>query len=86
MDYSLLLGVYYAKEDDEVPEDLDRPNRVFTGLKKSRWMQTYGGAAGVNEETGVKEIYYLGIIDVLIKYRARKKMENLWKGVVYKVI
>jgi len=42
-------------------------------------MTDSGGLKGRNEDYDRDELYYFGIIDVLIKYETRKKMEHLLK-------
>jgi len=43
-------------------------------------MKDDGGIKGYNVDAEREEIYYFGIIDVLIKYETRKKMEQFFKA------
>lgn len=46
-------------------------------------MQDSGGIEGMNTAEDRKEIYFMGIIDILIKFEAKKKMENFFKKIPY---
>jgi len=87
MDYSLLIGVYYPNEDNQ--RDLKKTLRAFDkidvwkNITKSRWMSNNGGIKGYNEEEDREEIYYIGIIDILVKYKAGKKFEHAMKSIAY---
>eukprot|EP01130_Rhizamoeba_saxonica_P018761 TRINITY_DN9516_c0_g1_i2.p1 TRINITY_DN9516_c0_g1~~TRINITY_DN9516_c0_g1_i2.p1 ORF type:complete len:518 (+),score=124.39 TRINITY_DN9516_c0_g1_i2:236-1789(+) len=88
MDYSLLLGVHY-----ETPENIEQTeteivkfeeNNYGANIVKSIYMEDFGGIRGINErEENREELYFVGIIDILVQYVARKKFEHLVKSIPY---
>ena len=64
IDYSLLLGIHNLK------------GKGFVRNENVRWSETDGG--GVVSEDG-RELYLMGVIDILTHYTSRKKMEHLIK-------
>ncbi|KAJ9462290.1 hypothetical protein DIPPA_09834 [Diplonema papillatum] len=79
MDYSYLLGIHRPT----TPEEAKRG--PFHLYDDERCLQADGGGM-CNEGGGshhAGEIYYGGIIDILQEYNARKKAENLYKGLAY---
>jgi len=87
MDYSLLLGIYY-----ETPENKEKTAQNVAKMSESTttihtWYQNdfekfYNGTKVATPE-GRTEVYYLGIIDILIQYKSKKKMEHFMKSVVH---
>jgi len=75
MDYSLLLGISELSEEEMQQPIEETPNEhpLYRHL---------GGVQSKDLETGKpgKYIYYLGIIDILIHYNARKAAETTIKG------
>jgi len=87
MDYSLLLGIYYPTEKNKSKVDTNLKKRKEGGsyistLKQNLFQEHYNGIKGVRDD-GVEEIYYVGIIDILIEYATKKKMEHLFKSLAF---
>ncbi|XP_049850670.1 uncharacterized protein LOC126323721 [Schistocerca gregaria] len=84
MDYSLLVGIYYDSTGKEsaFKSHKGRFRNRDEGFR-SKFQEEYGGIPGVNPETGEKEIYYCGIIDILQRYNGRKKLEHFFKSIPY---
>uniref|UniRef100_A0A6B2L4Z5 PIPK domain-containing protein n=1 Tax=Arcella intermedia TaxID=1963864 RepID=A0A6B2L4Z5_9EUKA len=87
MDYSLLLGIAYEtpenKEKNEAElKKLKENPFVIPELVQNKFQQYYNGAK-VTRPDGGTEVYYVGIIDILIQYVAKKKLEHLLKTVAY---
>lgn len=86
MDYSLLIGIHYQTEENERETKRNKKrykNSVWQRIKRNSFMQDFGGMKGENEDEKRDEIYFMGIIDILIKFEARKKMEHLFKKIPY---
>jgi len=81
MDYSLLFGIYYSTEDNEketkIRERKFKKIDIWKKIKRSTWMKDDGGIKGFNEDEQREEMYYFGIIDILIKYETKKKNGTL---------
>jgi hypothetical protein len=79
MDYSLLVGIHPGgpAPDSIKPE----PRRAHDHEHLSIFQQTSGGTLGYNQETGKYELYFIGIIDVLVQYSTMKKMEHFLKSI-----
>lgn len=79
MDYSLLVGIHdmtKADEDDEKKEtDVNKPPADQSPF--------YCDDGGMLATEGVLEVYYLGIIDILITYGVGKKVETAFKSIKY---
>jgi len=87
MDYSLLLGIYYPTDKDKAKCEANLKKRKEGGtyiasLKHSKFQDHHFGVKAFRED-GKEEIYYIGIIDVLIEYAAKKKVEHLFKSIAY---
>eukprot|EP01125_Pyxidicula_operculata_P020620 TRINITY_DN7657_c0_g1_i1.p1 TRINITY_DN7657_c0_g1~~TRINITY_DN7657_c0_g1_i1.p1 ORF type:complete len:896 (-),score=308.82 TRINITY_DN7657_c0_g1_i1:250-2937(-) len=86
MDYSFLLGIYY-----ETPENKEKNAeaiKVYENVKKipsafQSEFQKFQNGLRVEREDGGVEIYYFGIIDVLVQYVAKKRMEHFVKSLAY---
>uniref|UniRef100_A0A6B2L0V3 PIPK domain-containing protein n=1 Tax=Arcella intermedia TaxID=1963864 RepID=A0A6B2L0V3_9EUKA len=82
MDYSLLVGVYYPteKNKDTIEANLKKRNEGgYIAMKPNEFQDYFGGV----KAHGREEIYFIGIIDVLIEYAAKKKVEHLLKFIAY---
>ena len=91
MDYSLLVGianVNHIKNDSDIDNDSDneiKSNHSDNNNNNNNnniFYQYHGGILSDNK----KEIYYLGIIDILQKYNKKKKMAAFVKGIKYEQI
>jgi len=87
MDYSLLVGIYYPNDENqkELKKTLKEFDQiqVWKNITKSKWMENKGGISGYNVDEDREEIYYIGIIDILVKYKAGKKFEHAMKSIAY---
>jgi len=80
MDYSLLIGIHYQTEENERETKRNKKrykNSVWQRIKRNSFMRDFGGMKGENEDEKRDEIYFMGIIDILIKFEARKKNGTL---------
>jgi len=77
-DYSLLIGFSFLDPIKDFPPNNSQGNF-------SQWTQEYGGllARSATEEP-YKEVYYVGIIDVLTEYDIKKKSEHAIKSILYR--
>lgn len=88
MDYSLLVGIHY--DNDEGKEKTRRKLIEWTRYYsedssfKSLFQSDGSGMAGWNAETKTREVYFIGIIDILQKYTPKKKIEHFLKSIPYK--
>jgi len=87
MDYSLLLGIYYETPEnkEKTAQNLKRTaesKTIINTLYKSAFQQHYNGLR-VTRPDGVTEVYYIGVIDVLVQYITKKKMESFVKSLAY---
>ena len=97
MDYSLLVGIADINEnkiesndfdDDDQDEDSvglksdDDDDRKQCNNNNNIFYQYHGGMLSDNK----KEIYFIGIIDILQKYNKKKKMAGFVKGMKYEQI
>jgi len=92
MDYSLLIGLHYEdRENDRSGSPLppaiaakmkgSTPPEYFTSI----FQANDGGMRGVDEHgNGTGVYYYMGIIDILMLYSVRKKVEHTYKTLRYK--
>ncbi|KAK2726744.1 hypothetical protein QYM36_008208 [Artemia franciscana] len=69
IDYSLLLGVYFVRSDS-------------TALDRNDANDFPSGATLAWTKNGDRLALYMGIIDILQKYDAKKKMEHCLKSVI----
>ncbi|GLB36638.1 putative SAICAR synthase-like protein [Lyophyllum shimeji] len=66
-------GMAGEKEKDLADHFIDRQHFMF--------YQDEGGLRATDENNeDMHTIYYVGVIDILTPYNAKKKLENLWKG------
>uniref|UniRef100_A0A6B2LC72 PIPK domain-containing protein n=1 Tax=Arcella intermedia TaxID=1963864 RepID=A0A6B2LC72_9EUKA len=78
MDYSLLIGIYYSNSSEICSEGLITTNTSSDSqITRSCYFSRLDGC--VNPISGKKEVYYLGIIDYLIVYTEKKKIETFFK-------
>jgi len=87
MDYSLLLGIYYPTEKNKAKVEANLKKRKEGGtyiptLKQNAFQEHFNGVKAARED-GAEEIYYIGIIDILIEYAAKKKVEHILKWIAY---
>jgi len=87
MDYSLLIGIYYETSENKEKtsqniKKLAESKTNITNLYKNKFQQHFNGIKFQGED-GTTEIYYVGIIDVLIQYQTKKKIEGFLKSVAY---
>jgi len=76
MDYSLLLGIYYETPENKAQTELqikklEENKNIIPNLFQSKFQKYYNGAR-ITRPDGVTEVYYVGIIDILIQYVAKK--------------
>jgi len=59
-------------------------NQDDTGIRfyRSKFQKTFHGCS-VTRSDGVTEIYYFGIIDILVQYVSKKKVEHLLRAIAY---
>jgi 1-phosphatidylinositol-4-phosphate 5-kinase len=87
MDYSLLLGIHYETPDNiqKTKDNLNKLNnqKLILSAYKNCFQNDFGGTQVTRPTDNVKEIYYIGIIDILVQYENFKRAENILKKVVY---
>lgn len=99
MDYSLLLGIHYeTPQNTQKTKDnlalLEQSKLIVYAVIASLiiWLgsnhrpnifQQDSNGKKVSKPDGTQEIYYVGIIDVLVQYENFKRAENMLKKVVY---
>jgi len=88
MDYSLLIGIHYETETNK--EDLLKrakenalkpPALQSNTFYANKFQRQQGGIVGYNPVAKRREYYYLGIIDILMQYTARKKAEHFFRAI-----
>lgn len=88
MDYSLLVGVHYDNDEgkEKTRKKLVEWTRYYAedSTFKSLFQSDGSGMAGWNEDTKTREVYFIGIIDILQKYTPKKKIEHFFKSIPYK--
>ena len=84
MDYSLLVGVHKVVEGEQV---LSREATVETQKDRGRLTLLHQDEGGlltpVTDGTGTRELYYIGIIDILQSYNAEKHVAHFFKSMKY---
>jgi len=70
------------KKLHKILKKLSESKSVIPNLFKNRFQQHFNGIK-YQREDGVTEIYYVGIIDVLIQYQGKKRIEGFIKSVAY---
>ena len=73
-DYSFLLGIHVSSEPIEA-----QSSRRSDGARFSAFQRFYGGIPSTNQ----REVFYVGIIDVLTDYGLKKMGEHISKAVLY---
>uniref|UniRef100_A0A0N5AGN9 PIPK domain-containing protein n=1 Tax=Syphacia muris TaxID=451379 RepID=A0A0N5AGN9_9BILA len=100
MDYSLLVGVHrlepcdgFRSDDCHNEDDIDKTAdsggyaASLTDKVRNRFVSNFADHRGVfpaRNYKGQDIILFLGVIDILQKYRFFKKFEHTWKSLVYK--
>lgn len=88
MDYSLLVGVHYDNDEgkEKTRKKLVEWTRYYAedSSFKSLFQVDGSGMAGWNIDTKTREVYFIGIIDILQKYTPKKKIEHFFKSIPYK--
>eukprot|EP01125_Pyxidicula_operculata_P006121 TRINITY_DN2130_c1_g1_i1.p1 TRINITY_DN2130_c1_g1~~TRINITY_DN2130_c1_g1_i1.p1 ORF type:complete len:315 (+),score=120.70 TRINITY_DN2130_c1_g1_i1:764-1708(+) len=87
IDYSMLVGIHYETDDNkeeltsrrsaEKKKSKEETNNVF---KPSIFQLEEGGIIGYNQDENRKEYYYLGVIDILMRYGSKKQAENFFRS------
>jgi hypothetical protein len=84
MDYSLLVGVHRMIEEEQL---LSREATVETQKDRGRLSMFHQDEGGlltpVIEGTTTRELYYIGIIDILQSYNAEKHVAHFFKSMKY---
>lgn len=84
MDYSLLVGVHRMVEGEQV---LSREATVDTQKDRGRLSMFHQDEGGlltpVTDGAPVRELYYIGIIDMLQTYNAEKQVAHFFKSMKY---
>jgi len=69
------LSMMFVKKEDLTILKSIGPNRI------SDFQRTHGGTLSKPLDDGKREIYFLGIIDLLQKWNSKKQVESLFKGI-----
>jgi len=80
MDYSLLVGIHDRTKLTPNQAEEEQKMEGTSFVDPSPFYKDDGGMVAAD---GVDEVYYLGIIDILITYGTKKKMETAFKSVKY---
>jgi len=93
MDYSLLVGIHYEDREDnafggESPLSFPRSNRLAISTPETSTNKMFteddGGMRGYDESGHPsREFFYIGIIDILMLYTVRKRLEHTYKTIRY---
>jgi len=76
-DYSLLVGIHYMDRDTQNTKIVKKP-------AVSMFQYDDGGLQARTDEQGLlKEVYFLGIVDILTLYDLKKKSEHAIKQILY---
>jgi len=93
MDYSLLIGIHYAdRENDRSGPPSPLPPAIAAKMNgpepdyfHSIFQTNDGGMRAVDDSGNLTGIYYyMGIIDILMLYSVRKKVEHTYKTLRYR--
>jgi hypothetical protein len=92
MDYSLLVGIHYETDDNRdtlAKREQDRVNNASPQhstkhrMRFTEYQAHDGCLIGHNpNENNRAEFYLIGMIDILVQYNARKKLENFFRGTI----
>uniref|UniRef100_A0A7S3NTI8 PIPK domain-containing protein n=1 Tax=Euplotes crassus TaxID=5936 RepID=A0A7S3NTI8_EUPCR len=93
IDYSLLIGIHDKKADPNTGKNYvsnismmsesDAGTRTVRDYVQSHSLPFYEQDEGGIQNFNKKEIYFLGIIDILTEYNTKKKMEHFFKRLKY---
>lgn len=84
MDYSLLCGIHYFNRDSDKESQLKNNNENENINHSPFFQKDFGGIISTNNEGKLgDELYYFGIIDILVKFGTKKKLENIGKSLLY---
>ena len=88
MDYSLLVGIHYDTKEGRAARDKKAAewSKLYTedASYRSLFQTDDFGIAGWNPDEQRREVYFIGIIDILQKYTSKKRFEHLLKSIPYK--
>jgi 1-phosphatidylinositol-4-phosphate 5-kinase len=73
MDYSLLLGIHYRTSGSGVPQTGKTLRQPYM------FRYDHGGISGV--DNNANEVYFCGLIDILQRFNAKKRVENVVKRI-----
>lgn len=84
-DYSLLVGIHTTHQDVSTHtfktlEKTDMTMSQWHNRSISIWNRDHGG---IRAKTPSKEVYFLGIVDILTQYDFKKRSEHMLKSLVY---
>ncbi|MES1912598.1 MAG: hypothetical protein MHM6MM_004847 [Cercozoa sp. M6MM] len=83
MDYSFLLGISYLRMNTDMITETPELDVKPSYGRRSVFQQYHGGVPSYRQDGAPHvEIYYVGIIDILQKYNARKTLETMGRSVV----
>jgi len=80
IDYSLLIGIHHLGSDNT--EKTHAPSSIENSGHKKYYEEKFNHREGIMSADG-RDIYYIGIIDILTQFNSRKKMEYVFKSVAY---
>merc|ERR1712166_721184 len=86
IDYSLLLGIHrpHAGTAAGTANPLARKksrDKIVVPTPREEGVPFFQADEGGMRAAGSSDIYFVGVIDILIQYRSKKKMEHKWKSV-----
>eukprot|EP00475_Leptophrys_vorax_P018137 TRINITY_DN2475_c0_g1_i1.p1 TRINITY_DN2475_c0_g1~~TRINITY_DN2475_c0_g1_i1.p1 ORF type:complete len:833 (+),score=181.17 TRINITY_DN2475_c0_g1_i1:140-2638(+) len=84
MDYSLLIGIHVVDDRSPLsdPDYKSQSEEELAAGYRSMFQKEFGGMfARDGEDEPLAEVYFLGIIDILQNFGARKKLENMFLSI-----
>lgn len=85
MDYSLFIGIHYMEKCDQSHDEFLLANgaRLSPLIQENSIQRIPSEENSVGSQTHNRVVYHFGLIDIFTSFSMKKKVENLFKRVVY---